>query len=138
MSQYEKIPKRLGCTMKLHVQDETDKESRKLPVPLVVEVLPGQAAEGLLEVFEPGTYEGRTLQELVNAVLSRQDLSVEEREILEEILFQMEDGVLLCAGRPAEGDPLEKARVEQTEEGEKYYYVAVRVLRPQEGGTPRG
>lgn len=123
--------------MKLHLEEDKDKASRKLPVPLVVEVLPGQAAEGLLELFEPGTYEGRTLQELVHAVLSRQDLSVEEREILEEIVFQMENGVLLCAGRPAEGDPLERARVEETEEGEKYYYVAVRALRPQEGGAPK-
>ncbi|MEJ5348960.1 MAG: hypothetical protein WHS46_09765 [Desulfosoma sp.] len=122
--------------MKLHVMEDEDKKIRKLPVPLVVEVLPGQAAEGILEVFEPGTYEGRTLQELINVVLSREDLSVEEREILEEILFHMENGVLLCGGRPAEGDPLERARVEETEEGEKYYYVAVRALRPQEGGHP--
>ncbi len=114
--------------------EDEEKKIRKLPVPLVVEVLPGQAAEGILEVFEPGTYEGRTFQELINAVLSREDLSVEEREVLEEILFHMENGVLLCGGRAAEGDPLERARVEQTEDGEKYYYVAVRALRPQEGG----
>lgn len=120
--------------MTVHVLEEKEKESRRLPVPLVVEVIPGQAAEGLLEVFEPGSYEGRSLQELVNAVLGRQDLSVEEREILEDILLQMESGVLLCWGRPLEGDPVERARVEETDEGEKYYYVAVRALRPQEGG----
>ena len=122
--------------MTVSVLEEKEGERRKLPVPLVVEILPGQAAEGLLEVFEPGTYEGKTLQELVDVMLSRQDLSVEEREILEDILQQMERGVLLCAGRPIDGDPLERARVEETDEGEKYYYVAVRALRPQEGGFP--
>jgi hypothetical protein len=122
--------------MAVRVLEEKEKERRKLPVPLVVEILPGQAAEGLLEVFEPGTYEGKTLQELVDFILARKDLSVEEREILEDILLQMERGVLLCAGRPIEGDPLERARVEETEEGEKYYYVAVRAVRPQEGGFP--
>ncbi|MEJ5364475.1 MAG: hypothetical protein WHS86_05200 [Desulfosoma sp.] len=122
--------------MTIRVLEEKEKERRKLPVPLVVEILPGQAAEGLLEVFEPGTYEGKTLQELVDVILARQDLSIEEREILEDILLQMERGVLLCAGRPIEGDPLERARVEETDEGEKYYYVAVRALRPQEGGFP--
>lgn len=120
--------------MTVRVLEEKDKEVRKMPVPLVVEIIPGQAAEGLLEVFEPETYEGRTLQELVDAILARQDLSVEEREVLDDISAQMERGVLLCAGRPIDGDPLERARVEEADDGEKYYYVAVRALRPQEGG----
>ncbi len=111
-----------------------EKERRTLPVPLVIEILPGQAAEGILEIFEPGTYEDKTLRELVDAVLSRQDLSVEERQIMEDILSQLEEGILLCGGRPVEGFPLEHARIEETEEGEKYYYVAARAIRPQEGG----
>jgi hypothetical protein len=42
---------------------------------------------------------------------------------------------LLCRGKAIEGTPLEQAVLEETEAGEKYLYVAVRAIKPQEGGS---
>ena len=38
-------------------------EAEKL-LPLVLEILPGHAAEGLIDIYEPGSYEAKSLQNL--------------------------------------------------------------------------
>ena len=101
---------------------------------MVVEILPGQAGEGLLAVFEPGSYEGKALHDLCQQMLERRDWSIEERQILEDIQRQLTGGKLLAKGRDTQAQALDYARLEQSEAGENYFYVPVRAIKPQEGG----
>ena len=103
-------------------------------LPLVVEIMPGQAAEGLIDIYEPGSYEGKTLRKLCDRTLSKRKWSIEEQLIIEDISRQLDGGKLLCKGQDIEGAALEYAVAEQTEAGEKYLYVPIRVIKPQEGG----
>jgi hypothetical protein len=103
-------------------------------LPLVLELIPGQAGEGLVEVLEPGSYEAHSLRTLCGNLLRRTNWSVEERQILEDLRKQLDGGRLLCRGRSVDGAALDYALVEETEAGEKYFYVPVRAIRPQEGG----
>jgi len=105
--------------------------------PLVLEIIPGHAAEGLVEIYQPGSYEGESLRRLVDKALTKRNLSIEEQLILEDISRQLEGGKLLCRGQEIGGTALEFAVSEQTEAGEKYFYVPVRAIRPQEGGHVR-
>jgi hypothetical protein len=107
-------------------------------LPLVVEIIPGQAAEGLIDIFEPGSYEGRTLRKLCDSTLNKREWTIEERIIMEDINRQLQGGKLLCRGREIEGSALDYAISEQTEAGEEYLYVPVRVIKPQEGGLRAG
>jgi hypothetical protein len=116
------------------IRTEVEPQKREQPLPLVVEILPGQAGEGLLAVFEPGSYEGKDLHELCEQMLARRDWSIEERQILEDIQRQLQGGKLLAKGRGTNAPPLEYARLEESEEGERYFYVPVRAIKPQEGG----
>ena len=111
-------------------------EDEKL-LPLVLEVMPGHAAEGLIEIYEPGSYEGKTLRKLCDQTLNKKNLTIEEQLIAEDVARQLEGGKLLCRGQEIEGTALEFAVSEQTEAGEKYFYVPVRAIKPQEGGYNR-
>ena len=113
------------------------KELQKL-LPMVVEIIPGQAAEGLIDIFEPGSYEGRTLRKLCDSTLSRREWTIEEQIIMEDINRQLQGGKLLCRGREIEGSAMDYAVSEQTEAGEEYLYVPIRVIKPQEGGLRAG
>ncbi len=113
---------------------QVDEQRRQEPLPLVVEILPGQAGEGLLAIFEQGTYEDRSLRDLCEEMLARRDWSIEERQILEDIQRQLQGGTLLARGRSTLGPAREYARLEQSEAGETYWYVPVRAIKPQEGG----
>ncbi len=104
-------------------------------LPLVLELIPGQAGEGLIEVHEPGSYDVPSLRKLCERLLSRTNWSVEEQQVLEDIKRQLEGGRLLCRGRSVDGAALDYAVVEETEAGEKYLYVPVRAIKPQEGGA---
>lgn len=115
----------------------TAEKFQEKPLPLVVEILPGQAGEGLLAVFEPGSYEDRPLADLCQEMLARRDWSIEERQILEDIQRQLQGGKLLARGRGTQSQALEYARVERSEAGENYFYVPVRAIKPQEGGGGR-
>jgi hypothetical protein len=106
-------------------------------LPLVVEIIPGQAAEGLIDVYEPGSYQGKTLRKLCDATLNKKKWTIEERLIIEDINRQLEGGKLLCRGQEIEGSALEYAVSEQTEAGEKYLYVPIRAIKPHEGGLLR-
>jgi hypothetical protein len=103
-------------------------------LPLVVEVLPGQAGEGLIDIFEPGSYEGLPVRELVFKTLSKKSWSIEEKQILDDIQRQLSGGKLLIRGKEIQGTALDHALVEQTEDGERYLYISVRAIKPQEGG----
>jgi hypothetical protein len=104
-------------------------------LPLVLELLPGQAGEGLIEVHEPGSYEVQSLRKLCERLLSRTTWSLEEQQVLEDVKRLLEGGRLLCRGRQIDGAALDYAVVEETEAGEKYLYIPVRVIKPQEGGV---
>ena len=108
-------------------------EAEKL-LPLVLEVMPGHAAEGLIVIYEPGSYEGKTLRKLCDQTLNKKNLTIEEQLIAEDVARQLEGGKLLCRGQEIEGTALEFAVSEQTEAGEKYFYVPIRAIKPQEGG----
>jgi hypothetical protein len=109
-------------------------EAEKL-LPLVLEIIPGHAAEGLIDIYVPGSYEGKSLRKLCDSTLSRKNLSIEEQLIAEDVARQLEGGKLLCRGQEIEGTALEYAVSEQTEAGEKYLYVPIRAIKPQEGGV---
>jgi hypothetical protein len=108
-------------------------EDEKL-LTLVLEILPGHAAEGLIDIYEPGSYEAKSLRKLCDRTLSKKNLTIEEQLIAEDIARQLEGGKLLCRGQEVEGTALEFAVSEQTEAGEKYFYVPIRAIKPQEGG----
>jgi hypothetical protein len=120
------------------LQRDREKEKREQPLPLVLEIMPGQAGEGLVDVYEPGTYEGKSLRELCEKTLNKTNLTIEERQIVEEIQRQLDGGKLLSGGREIDGTALQYAAPEQTDEGETYLYVQIRAIKPQEGGHGRG
>lgn len=108
--------------------------AREEVLSLVIEILPGQAGEGLIDVYEPGTYEGKTLRQLCNQTLGKQNWTIEEQQVVDDIHRQLDGGKLLCRGREIDGTPLDFAVLEQTEAGEQYLYVPIRAIKPQEGG----
>jgi len=108
-------------------------EDEKL-LPLVIEIMPGHAAEGLIDIYEPGSHEGKSLRKLCDQTLSKKNLTIEEQLIAEDVARQLEGGKLLCRGQEVEGTALEFAISEETEAGEKYLYVPIRAIKPQEGG----
>ena len=111
---------------------QTD-ESEKL-LPLVLEIIPGHAAEGLIDIYEPGSYAAKSLKKLCDKTLNKKNLSIEEQLIVEDIKRQLDGGKLLSRGQEIEGTALEYAVSEETEAGEKYLYVPIRAIKPQEGG----
>ena len=103
-------------------------------LPLVLEIIPGQAGEGLIDIYEPGSHEGQSLRKLCENTLGKKNWSIEEQQIVEDINRQLDGGRLLCRGRQIEGTAMEYGMVEETEAGEKYLYVPIRAIKPQEGG----
>jgi hypothetical protein len=116
------------------IKEALETEESHQVLPLILEILPGHAAEGLIDIYEPGSYEGKTLRKLFEKTLSKKKWSIEEQLILEDITRQLQGGKLLCRGHDIEGKVLEYAVTEQTEAGEKYLYVPIRAIKPQEGG----
>lgn len=116
------------------VKTEERPDRKEKPLPLVLEIIPGQAGEGLIVVLEPGSYEHQTVTELCHQALRRTDFSIEERQVLEDIQRQLRGGKLLCQGRTPDGPPSAFGSVEETDAGETYLYVPVRAIKPQEGG----
>jgi hypothetical protein len=103
-------------------------------LPLILEIIPGQAGEGLIDLYEPGSFEGQSLRKLCEKTLGKKNWSIEEQQIVEDINRQLDGGRLLCRGREIEATVLGYAVVEETEAGEKYLYVPIRAIKPQEGG----
>ena len=116
-------------------RETKEQEETKELLPLVIEIMPGQSGMGLIDIFQPGTYERKSLRELCNETLKKRDWSIEEREILENINKQLDGGILLSRGKTVDDSAMEYAEVEETEAGERYFYVPIRAIKPQEGGT---
>jgi hypothetical protein len=112
---------------------KTDEEEQVLP--LVIEIMPGQAGEGLVDIYQPGSYEGKSLRQLCQKTLDKKDLSIEEQLILEDIQRQLKGGKFLSRGQDIDSMAPAYAVTEETEAGEKYLYVPVRAIKPQEGGA---
>jgi len=117
------------------LKKEPEGEERERPLPLVIEIMPGQASEGLVDIYEAGSYQGATLRHLVERTLGRADLTIEERQVVEDIKRQLDGGTLLCRGKEIDVLAAEYASVGETEAGEKYLYVPIRAIKPQEGGV---
>jgi len=115
-------------------QEVAKTEEEEEVLPLVVEIMPGQAGEGLVDIFQPGSYEGKPLRKLCETTLNKKDLSIEEQLILEDINRQLKGGKFLSRGQDIESTALSYAVEEQTEAGEKYLYIPIRAVKPQEGG----
>jgi hypothetical protein len=122
--------------LRMEIQEKKAEKPDRLAqlLPMVVEIIPGQAGEGLIEVFEPGDYEGQSLQELCSRMLAKTNWSLEDLQVLEDIQRQLDGGRLLTKTGGTEGAAQKYAACEETSAGEKYYYVAVRAIKPQEGG----
>jgi hypothetical protein len=120
----------------MEIQEKKAEQADRLAqlLPLVVEIIPGQAGEGLIEVYEPGDYEGRSLQELCNRMLAKTNWSIEELQVLEDIQRQLDGGRLLTKSGGIGSAAQEYATLEETAAREKYFYIAVRAIKPQEGG----
>ncbi|MEM4641098.1 MAG: hypothetical protein QXW65_01090 [Candidatus Pacearchaeota archaeon] len=108
-------------------------------LPLVLEIIPGQAKEGLLVLFKPGEYEEKNLEALVKEALEK-EVSIEERDLVEKIKEQLDGGKLLHIynNKEVKGEAIKHAVKETTEVGEKYLYIGVRVIKPEEGGSKYG
>jgi len=100
---------------------------------LVLEVIPGQAKEGLLTIFEAGKWETTELSDLVQKALAK-DCSIEERDLVGKINEQMDGGKLLYNNKEIHSTAADYAVREKTEAGQDYLYVALRAIKPQEGG----
>ena len=111
---------------------KTEEEQQVLP--LVIEIMPGQAGEGLVDIYQPGSYEGKSLRQLCQKTLDKKDLSIEEQLILEDIERQLKGGKFLSRGQDIDSMAQAYAVMEETEAGEKYLYIPVRAIKPQEGG----
>ena len=111
---------------------KTEEEEQVLP--LVIEIMPGQAGEGLVDIYQAGSYEGKPLRKLCQNTLGKKDLSIEEQLILEDINRQLNGGKFLSRGQEIDSMASAYAVLEETEAGEKYLYVPVRAIKPQEGG----
>jgi hypothetical protein len=111
---------------------KTEEEQQVLP--LVIEIMPGQAGEGLVDIYQPGSYEGKSLRQLCQKTLDKKDLSIEEQLVLEDIQRQLKGGKFLSRGQDIDSMAQAYAVMEETEAGEKYLYIPVRAIKPQEGG----
>ena len=111
---------------------KTEEEQQVLP--LVIEIMPGQAGEGLVDIYQPGSYEGKSLRQLCQKMLDKKDLSIEEQLVLEDIQRQLKGGKFLSRGQDIDSMAQAYAVMEETEAGEKYLYIPVRAIKPQEGG----
>ena len=78
--------------------------------------------------------EGKSLRNLCESTLKKKDLTIEEQLILEDINRQLDGGKFLSRGQEIDSRALEYAVIEKTEAGEKYLYVPIRAIKPQEGG----
>jgi hypothetical protein len=116
-------------------KESVERDRREKVLPLVLEILPGQASHGLIDIYEPGSYEGKSLRHLCDHTLSKQNWSIEDRQLIDDILRQLDGGIMLCRGQDIHNLALTYAEMEESESGEKYLYVPIRVIKPQEGGA---
>jgi hypothetical protein len=121
---------------KLKPKESAKREQQTKVLPLVVEILPGQASHGLIDIYEPGSYEGKSLRHLCDHTLAKPNWSIEDRQLVDDIRRQLDGGIPLCRGQEIHRPASTYAELEESAEGEKYLYVPIRVIKPQEGGRP--
>ncbi|MBI4983074.1 hypothetical protein HZC32_00310 [Candidatus Woesearchaeota archaeon] len=111
------------------------KAQEKPSLPLVLQIIPGQAKTGVYCKFEAGTWEGENIASLVNAALKR-EYSIEDREVLAKIKEQVNDGgKLLYQGKDIDTNGLSAYLVkEKTDSGQEYFYSELKAIKAQEGG----
>lgn len=102
-------------------------------LPLVLEIIPGQAKEGIMEIYEHASYQGKSLKSLVDNALGK-ERSLEDMQVVQEINRQLSGGKLLYNGKEIGYNATDHTIVEKTENGEEYLYCRLRVIKPQEGG----
>lgn len=124
-------------------QYDTDDPSAQTDedLPLILEVAPGQADNGMLEKYAVTDYKNASIEDLVDDALeAKQSLtgtSLEERRTAENVEEQLQGGGnLLYEGDAVNpnADPTDYATIETTSEGEDFLYVKLQAVRPQEGG----
>jgi hypothetical protein len=119
----------------LDIDEREEAQALEQPLPLVLEIIPGQAGEGLIDVYEAGSYEQKTLKDLIRQTLKKEAWSIEEQQVLDDIRRQLTGGKILWRGQEIDGKASFYAVLEHTEAGEKYLYVPARIIKPQEGGA---
>ena len=113
--------------------EKSEKAGLEAKLPLVLEIVPGQAREGIIDIYDAGSYTGKNLKELVGETLAK-ERSIEERQIVQDIKKQLDDGKLIYKGNEIKSNPLDYAVIEKTEAGEEYLYIRLTAIKPQEGG----
>lgn len=104
-------------------------------LPLVIEIMPGQAQQGLVGAFMPDEYEGKSLAELVRSTMNSPNMTDEDRALLREVKQNMSNGKILYRGNDVPSGPAVKYAVERkTEAQEDILYIELRAIQPQEGG----
>ena len=104
-------------------------------LPLVIELLPGQAREGLVTIFDSGDWEGRKTSNLIAEALGNEH-DVEDRRLADRVETQLNSGgQLLYNGQSVGDNPAEYTVREQSASGQDYLYAAFSVIQPQEGGA---
>ncbi|MBU0666921.1 MAG: hypothetical protein ABIC91_08600 [Nanoarchaeota archaeon] len=115
---------------------QTANQTLEQRLPLVLEIIPGQAAEGLVDIYDPGTYEQTELRTLVNKTLNKEH-AVEDAQIATEVRKQLQGGKLLYNGEEIHSKAIDYGVIEKTTQGEEYLYVRLKAIEPQEGGYLR-
>src|SRR3989338_1855325 len=91
---------------------------------LVLEIIPGQAKEGLMTVFEAGKWRKQELSDLVKQALGK-DRSIEERDLVAKVKEQLNGGKLLYNNKEVHSNPMDYAVREETEARQAYLYVGL-------------
>lgn len=115
-------------------EEITKKRTLEEKLPLVIEIIPGQAMQGLVTVFDYEEWKSKDLQSLVKTALEK-TYSLEEQELLKKVKEQLTGGKLLSKGKEVESSPLDYAVKERTESGQEYFYIELKAIKPQEGGS---
>lgn len=58
------------------LEKERQREELRSMLPLVIEIMPGQASEGLVDIHEAGSYQEGSLRQLVEKTLGQSDAAL--------------------------------------------------------------
>jgi hypothetical protein len=97
-------------------------------LPLVLEIKPNQAAEGLVGVFKPNEYCEQNVDSLARTILENPDLNDLERGIVSDIERNLRNGELKMHGKKAAGFAKGYATLEKSEAGEPFLYLELRAI----------
>ena len=112
------------------------KEKKEIPkdLPLVVEIIPGAAEEGLVRAFNVGEYDiEKNVKALAKEILSG-EYDMEEGHLIQRINKEINGGKYLIGEEEVNSKIRNYVAKETTEDGLDYLYLQLRIVRPQEGG----